>query len=256
MCHSVRVSAHKGFHVGMPPPTCAKCRQAEALEGDTWCLGCSSWDALGRELSGHWDAPGARILAADLVVSCVRQVRGLRGFAAGLVRQAAAAPVSGIPRETRSRSPAATTAKSGPPAKRPLPAPPPLPPPKAESGSEDEEDCEEEPEEESPSPEHRPLGGRGDRRPPEPDHPPRGVRSHSSRHGAGEDQAPVEKRRHRGEGGDSRRKKRKGSHRGGRKHQRLHRLYSNPLLRVHRQLPGSYLELGSLARGRDALDRL
>ncbi len=159
--------------LGMPPPICAKCRQSEALEGDTWCLACSSWDALGRELSGHWDVPGARILAADLVVSCVRQIRGLRG-SAGLVRQAVPAVVSGGDRETRPSSPVATTPKAAPASgKRPLPAPPPPPKPvKGESYSEEEEEGEEEVEEESPSPSHRPLGGAGDRRPPEPDHPP------------------------------------------------------------------------------------
>ena len=117
--------------------------------------------------------PGARILAADLVVSCVRQIRGLRG-SAGLVRQAVPAVVSGGDRETRPSSPVATTPKAAPASgKRPLPAPPPPPKPvKGESYSEEEEEGEEEVEEESPSPSHRPLGGAGDRRPPEPDHPP------------------------------------------------------------------------------------
>ena len=242
----------------MPPPTCAKCRQAEALEGDTWCLGCSSWDALGRELSGHWDVPGARVLAADLVVSCVRQVRGLRGFAAGLVRQAAPPVVSGSGRETPPTQPPATTAKAQPHSgKRPLPVPPPPPRSvKGETYSEEEEEDEEEEDEEPPTPCHRPLGGSGGKRPPEPDRPPAAHRERRNSTGAGESRASTRgERSHREEGGSDRRKRRRG-HRGGRKHQRLHRLGSNPLLPVHRQLPSGFWELGSIARGRDALDRL
>ena len=243
----------------MPPPICAKCRQSEALEGDTWCLGCSSWDALGRELSGHWDVPGARILAADLVVSCVRQVRGLRGFAAGLVRQAASPTASGANREAKVASPPATTAKALPAGgKRPLPAPPPppLPPVKGEDHSEEEEEEEEEIDEEPPSSTHRPLGGSGGRPPPEPDHSPGGRRERRSSRGAGESRASEKRERRTREEGEHKRKRHRKGHRGGRKHQRLHRLGENPLLPVHRQLPASYWELGSLARGRDALDRL
>ena len=60
---------------------CHKCRQAPPAEGDTWCLSCAGWEALGRELCSRWPAEGARKLAADLVVSCTRQVRGLRNYA-------------------------------------------------------------------------------------------------------------------------------------------------------------------------------
>ena len=38
----------------MPPPLCAKCRFGSALEGDSWCLSCTAWDSLSRELTGHW----------------------------------------------------------------------------------------------------------------------------------------------------------------------------------------------------------
>ena len=55
----------------MPPPLCAKCRETPAAEGYSWCLACTGWEALGRELAGHWDSQGARVLAGDLVISCV-----------------------------------------------------------------------------------------------------------------------------------------------------------------------------------------
>ena len=202
--------------------------------------------------------PGARVLAADLVVSCVRQIRGLRGFSAGLVRQAVPVVASGGDREATASTPVATTPKAPPSTgKRPLPTPPPPPRPvKGESYSDEEEEAEEEGEEESPSPSHRPLGEAGDRRPPEPDHPPRHSQGHQRSQGAGKRRASDRDRRERRSSGQEPKRKRRRGHRGGRKHQRLHRLASNPLLPVHRQLPGSYWELGSIARGRDALDKL
>ena len=60
---------------------CHKCHQATPAEGDSWCLGCAGWKALGRELCSPWPSEGARRLAADLVISRARQVRGLRNFA-------------------------------------------------------------------------------------------------------------------------------------------------------------------------------
>ena len=81
-CFHIRCDCGSLALSGMPPPVCSKCRQVDALEGDTWCLGCSAWEALGRELTGHWSVPGAR-----LVVSCTRQVRAMRGFSAGLAQR-------------------------------------------------------------------------------------------------------------------------------------------------------------------------
>ena len=64
----------------MPPPVCSKCRFSLAIEGDLWCLGCAGWEAIGRELGGHWDIGGAKVLANDLVLNCSRQVRALRSL--------------------------------------------------------------------------------------------------------------------------------------------------------------------------------
>ena len=57
---------------------CAKCHRAAPSTGDTWCLGCSGWEALGSELSFTWGHPGLRAIATDIVVSAVRQGRALR----------------------------------------------------------------------------------------------------------------------------------------------------------------------------------
>ena len=90
----------------MPPQQCQKCRNFPAAEGDTWCNGCSGWEALGRELCGSWDSAGARRLANDLVLTAARQTRALRSLAAGLVRQADAERGAGRSEGTRrSRSP-------------------------------------------------------------------------------------------------------------------------------------------------------
>ena len=57
---------------------CNKCRQSEAYQGDSWCLGCSSLEALGVELKENWGVAGSRAVATDLLTSVVRQVRALR----------------------------------------------------------------------------------------------------------------------------------------------------------------------------------
>ena len=86
----------------MPPITCAKCRGFPASEGDSWCVGCTAWEALGRELTGHWDNVGARRLGNDVVVSATRQLRALRSLSAGLAREGTGSGGAG---STRARSP-------------------------------------------------------------------------------------------------------------------------------------------------------
>ena len=251
----------------MPPPVCAKCRQVEALEGDTWCLGCSAWEALGRELTGHWSVPGARLLASDLVVSCTRQVRAIRGFSAGLAQRGEASGGAGSDRAPSGDLRQTTAAKSLPKAPaglRKLPTPPPAPPCKAEESYEEDEveDTEGSEEEGAASGPVVPLGHGGDRRPPEPDHPPSGRHSHHQRSSTGAEKSRDSYHRHRGQEGRSdrrsqeqKKRKRPRTRRAGRKHKRLHRLVDNPLLPVHR-LPGDSLwELGSVQYGREALDR-
>ena len=47
-------------------------------KGISQCLGCSAVEALGEKLKEGWGSAGTRVLAEDLIRSCVRQVRGLR----------------------------------------------------------------------------------------------------------------------------------------------------------------------------------
>ncbi len=248
----------------MPPPVRSKCRQVDALEGDTWCLGCSAWEALGRELTGHWSVPGARLLASDLVVSCTRQVRAIRGFSAGLAQRSEASSGAGGDRASAGLTTAAKSLPRAPSGTRKLPTPPPAPPCKAEeSYDEDEVEETEGSEEEAGAPGPvAPLGGSGDRRPPEPDHPPSGRHPHHPRSTTGAEKTRDSHRRHRAREGrgdhrssDQKRRKRPSTRRAGRKHKRLHRLVENPLLPVHRLQGDSLWELGSVQYGREALDR-
>lgn len=85
--------------------SCAKCRQSVPSESDTWCLGCSAWEALGTELCARWYSPGLRSLANQQVVSAVKSIRALRTFSSGLHRagasQAAVASRRSVPAPER-----------------------------------------------------------------------------------------------------------------------------------------------------------
>ena len=244
----------------MPPQVCAKCRASQAAEGDTWCVGCTAWESLGRELTAHWDCPGARRLGNDLVVSATRQLRALRSVTAGLARDSHYSSSAGPGAERRGE-------------RIPVPEPPPLPPrsrghsvaetkthAKEELRSEEDEEEEEEEEAEEPrkerrrspvkSPDHRPLRSERPRSPPPPpedEHAPGtksiGVRLSGrdrSRDRRGDRKERSERhsdRRHSGE--------HKPNRRGGRKHKRLARLAEDPLLRVHRAPGRSFWELSA-----------
>ena len=41
---------------------------------------------FGVDLAGTWDSLGCRAIASDFIVSCVRQIRALRNFGAGVTR--------------------------------------------------------------------------------------------------------------------------------------------------------------------------
>lgn len=253
----------------MPPITCAKCRGFPASEGDSWCVGCTAWEALGRELTGHWDNVGARRLGNDVVVSATRQLRALRSLSAGLAREGTGSGGAGSTRARSPDHPPAVPEPKDPPRHRARTEREELPRRRAEESRsaakeealsedyEDESGEEEDRVERSPprDADHRPI--KGDR-PPTPPPPPEkdypGTRS-----------LPVKlSQRERSPRRDrSRDRRRRGSHnhskrRGGRKHKRLHRLAQQPDLLIHRvpgksfwelsaEQPGS-LELGQLGR--------
>ena len=248
------------------PPVCAKCKQSAPLEGDSWCAACSSWEALGRDLCAHWEQQGCRTLAADLVVNCVRQVRALRNLGAGLSRSVGSG--SGIPPVTLAeagpgRARAEIPGLSPKAASKGVPSREELPrrrssearPVKEEPSDLGEDEEGEESEEEAVSPYHQPVVDRS-RRPPEPDHSPPKDRKRESGgppgdHKTTRGEARRGERRERGSKG----KHRRTSHRGGRKHQRLHRLATDPTLVVHRKPSDSFWTLTSIAQGDQALHR-
>ncbi len=242
----------------MPPArACTKCKSATAAEGDSWCTGCTSWEFIGRELCGSWDCSGSRVIANDLVVNTARQVRALRSLGAGLARVGTEAAPAG---SRRAREEAAVEPKrdhrESLPRRRSEVPPPPAAAPKEEDLSEDLEG-EEESEEEEVSRDHSALGG-GHRRPPEPDGPPPGAskerRKEDTRERAREDSRGYHRGRDRDHG--YKRRKTSGGRRGGRKHQRLHRLAQNPNLLVHRKPSSDFWELQTGRRETLESDRL
>ncbi len=217
---------------------CNKCKRTPCEEGDTWCLGCSGWEALGQELSAHWGSPTLRVLASDVVVNSVRTVRALRQFSSGL----ASASSAGATRALE-----VATAKSGSNPKPPLQRSQGAPNVEVKAEPADEEEYESYTEEET-----APKAA-GARRPAEPDHPPpkapRGQqeeedRDHRPRESGSRREEPEQERR-----GHKRKR------RGGRKHQRLHRVLGDPNVRLHRSKPGSYWDSTPSRQGRGALDR-
>ena len=227
---------------------CHKCHQSGAADGDTWCLGCAGWEALGRELCSSWPAEGARRLAADLVISCTRQVRGLRNFSQAVRSNQVSARATSRVREPgdheveaerpelkRCRVDTSEQHAPGAEAKR-----------KVDSAKKEESSSghfSEESEEEVIEETVAPLGGKGHRRPPEPDGPP----PKQKKDGNGR------KERHRHQAGNtSSCKGSKPRHRAGRKHQRLGRLEFDPTVKVHRKLSGHFLDTLATDAGKDS----
>ena len=264
---------------------CAKCKTCPREGSDSWCLGCSSWESIGRDLCARWDGPaGIRQIANSLAVNCAREIRALRGLGAGL--HLAPGPKAG------------TKVKEEPIEQRPLAkGPPPGLSAKAKAAPAEESEYSFEEEEESEE-EGATLASAVDPRPslprsrvPRTDASPVGAGLPS---GAGESRAPVpadfnraggvkgerrsedrSRERSRRRGGDRRRDhsrdhhkekksrkekedrkehkqsgdKRRKRKRGGRKHQRLARLATDPHLDHHRKLSDDFL------RRRDQLPR-
>ena len=77
---------------------CNKCRRSPPIDGDTWCVGCSAWESLGKELTSTWSGPlGVKTLANEIVLNAVREVRGLRALGAGISRAPEVARVPSAP---------------------------------------------------------------------------------------------------------------------------------------------------------------
>ena len=252
---------------------CVKCHCSPRLSGDTWCSGCSAWEALGKELSSRWGGPaGLRVIADNLVLGAAREVRALRGIGAGLARapasqgaDSAAAPAGSGGAGSAAAAPKGLSAKSA--AK-----------PKEHSEESASYTYEYETEEEtSPGQEEtkgKEEGRRVDKRPASPERkrgntPKRSVKEEEKgedrrREERKESEADKKREKHREEKGKSKdkkrdkkreekaegraeeepksgKKKKKKTKRGGRKHKRLHRLAEDPYTPLHRGLPERYL---------------
>lgn len=259
--------------------SCARCRRSAPAGGDTWCLACSAWEALGNELSFAWSHPGLRAVATDLVVSAVRQVRALRvtrgdSSTPRAAPPAAVPPVPG-PRVAERTGSVPAGGNSGPERERsPLPRSsgrgrdtgggPPAPAVEESSEAEDEEE-ESEAESEKTlllAPNTRGESNQGLASKSAPSVPPEQVagvktevteeRADRAAGGSAEPIARRHRRRHHHEGdrekksskrdgeGRKSRKKRNPKHRAGRKHKRLYRAEQDPYVKLHRTLDDSH----------------
>ena len=223
--------------------TCNKCKQAPPREGDTWCLPCSAWEAIGVSLTGRWASAGLRGSAAEAVVNTARLLKSLRNVDAGLVARAKSeasrpkvAPVKEEveeeePRRERTRSPLVRSRGKRTPSQ----------PPKEEysEGSESEECSEEAEVAGRPSGAGAPASGH--LRPPEPAHPPRGREDRSQLAEENEERGRERQRdKHSRRDKTKKEKRRRKTHRGGRKHKRLGRTVENPGAAIHRSLPPEF----------------
>lgn len=228
--------------------SCAKCHQCPAAEADSWCLGCTAWEALQAELTARWHTPAVRALANDAVVSAVKLVRALRNVSSGLK----SAGDSQAARSQREEGKAETTRDRAPlPRSRESEAAVRVkePPPSSE-GSQDE----------SEESSHQPgLAAKSDpaRRPPEPAVPPRlpppPKRPRSEERGSTREEGRVHRtsreadhreeghhQHHHSEGKKKEKKKSKRGHRAGRNHARVYRALEDPNIRIHRRPPGQF----------------
>ena len=240
---------------------CRKCKAWRPLPGDTWCVACSAWETIGLELVGAWSGPaGLRSIANDLVLGCAPEVRALRAVGAGLGRAPAASDArasaagSGRAPSPSAPSTAAKVKPEEPPAseytyeeeseeetnpkaidKRPALVRKTPPPAACESRGEDRSSRGEGVKEERLSEDRR---ERKEER-------SRGKRSREEEEREEKRKGGKEKKDKSGK--DKEKKKGKRRRRGGRKHQRLHRLVEDPYRPHHRKLSSAFLE------GRDDL---
>ena len=252
---------------------CNKCGQGTPHLSDSWCLACTSIEALGSELKLSWGSPGARAIASDLLVSCVRNTRALRRLSlsgAGENRAPEAAAGSRAAVKLEARSTSAAPSLRVPPA--PLAPPPPPPGREVKSEKSESEEYESESSEsgegaakELPAEEEKEkepslcpgtaakskadkekstslprqarhqeaTGSAGDSRVRIKERRDRSPRRERSRHRRREDES---ERHHRDDRRGDRRKGKK-VRRGGSKHQRFYRAETNPYKRFHQQLP-------------------
>ena len=218
---------------------CNKCRQREALAGDTWCIVCSAWESLGNALVGRWGTAAVRSVADEVLVAAARHTRELRNLDAGLAARAKSEASKPKRPEVEGSSGARGSGKSR--ERSPLPRPRSTAPDpaavKAEPAASEYTYETDSGSEGQAAP--RALGGSA--RPPEPAGPPPGREiekeeiPHPRRGREEKKDKKGEKEHHKKEKKDKRRRKR-----AGRKHKRLERQLDNPHAKVHRALPPEF----------------
>ena len=186
--------------------SCAKCKQCPPEGTDTWCVGCTAWEALGHELTARWSSAAVRSLANGQIVSAVKHIRALRSYSSSLQSAGDRRAAQGAREKSQ---PAATT-------RAPLP--------RSREGEHPQGSAEvKEPEESSEAePDRSPIARR-----------PEAAAKRAAEHS---EQAGSQNKRKRKRNQDKRDRR---GHRAGRNHQRLHRVLEDPSIRVHRRPPAS-----------------
>lgn len=217
---------------------CAKCKRVKPLEGDSWCVGCSGWEAIGIELCATWHNQALRTVAGALVAQTITSIRALRQVSSSLKSAEDSRAATSTP--SRSQVPRREAEEADPPRGERA---------TSHRGVKDEEPSSEyettEEEEEAPA-----TSAKADptKRPPEPPHPPKGW----------VEREPIErankKRKDREERQPLRRKTERGR-RSGRKHQALYRTLDKPELRVHRRKPAAYWDSQASFAGVETPDK-
>lgn len=205
---------------------CAKCKAVKPIEGDSWCIGRSAWEAIGSELCASWHNKALRSVAGALVAQTITSIRALRNISSGLKSA-----------EDAKASAASTPSRSQAPHRRERdPAPEEKPSGSRKKDVKEEEEASYEYETESEAQEEAPAAtAKVDptKKPPEPAHPPKGWAPRE----------PIERRGYKRKERDDRKPLRRKTERGrrsGRKHQALYRTLDKPDLVVHRRRAGSY----------------
>ncbi len=218
---------------------CNKCRQREALAGDTWCIVCSAWESLGNAICGRWGTAAVRSVADEVLVAAARHTRELRNLDAGLAARAKSEASKPKRSECEARGVARGSGKSRERSPLPRPrstAPDPTVVKPEPAGSEYTYETDSGSEGRSRS---KALPGTA--RPPEPAGPPPGREGeleenpHSKRPREDKHDKKGEKDHRKKDKKDKKRRKR-----AGRKHKRLERQLDNPQARVHRALPPEF----------------
>lgn len=210
--------------------TCAKCRQAVPLSGDSWCIGCSAWETIGTELTSHWHCKALRSVAGAVTVGALTTILSLRGISSSLQSAGDSRAAVGGSGRARSANPTREQAAAEDKKKE------------AEQevkGEEESSEYESESEEAAPATSAKASPAT---KPPEPAHPPPGRENREE---------PSRKRRREGDRRPLPRKRTERGRRSGRKHQALHRQLDNPNLVVHRQQSAAYWDSHSQLGGVD-----